>query len=269
MVESSKRASVRPTKRCLDDLGLSFPTVNESLSELGHPLVRRAQLVPEEAEAGGAERLRALTDRIWFKCKTTVYRGAVTRLTTSESQDRGLPPEAAWWIGAAGDRKEDSRSDFYSQLEREVTRSGKGTGGVSSAHLLPQEIDRDRFIAEANLQAVQAIRNIVLGLIVKSLHDGRMYAAELREHRIAAMVRAADGSEAYLAISAEGFLHPDLIAVILDAAPGIKRDDWQAEPGGVAGITPRHGQIIWSTIIPPEVQADILSRFDESGRSKK
>jgi hypothetical protein len=269
VVESSKRASVRPTKRCLDDLGLSFPNVNESLSELEHPLVRRAQLVPEEAEAGGAERLRSLTDRIWFKCKTTVYRGAVTRLTTSELQDRGLPPEAAWWIGAAGDRRGDSRSDFYRQLEREVTRSGRGTGGVCSVHLLPQEIDCERFVAEASLQAVQAIRNIVLELIVKSLHDGRMYAAELRAHRIAAMVRAADGSEAYLAISAEGFVHPDLIAIILDAVPGIKRDDWQAEPGGVAGITPRYGQLIWSTIIPPEVQDDILERFDESGRSRK
>lgn len=268
-MESSKQASVRPTKRCLDDLGLSFPTLNESLSGLDHPLVKRAQLVPEEAEAGGVERLRALTDRIWFKCKTTVYRGAVTRLTTSESRDRDLPPEAAWWIGAAGERRGDSRSDFYSELEREATRAGKGRRGVSSVHLLPQQIDCERFVAEAYLQAVQAIYNIVMELIAKSLHDGRTYAAELRKHRVAAMVRAADGSEAYLAISAEGFPHADLIAVILDAVPGINRDDWQAEPGGVAGITPRHGQIIWSTIIPPEVQADILERFDGSGQSTK
>jgi hypothetical protein len=269
VVESSKQAFVRPTKRCLDDLGLSFPTLDESLSELEHPLVKRAQLVPKEAEAGGVERLRVLTDRVWFKCKTTVYRGAVTRLTSSESRDRGLPDEAAWWIGAAGERKQDSRSDFYSQLEREATREGKGTRGVSSVHLLPQEIDCERFAAEVAVQAVQAIREVVLTLIVKSLHDGRTYAAELRKHRIAAMVRAADGAEAYLAIGAEGFPHADLIAIILDAVPGIKHDDWQPEPGGVVGITPRDGQIIWSTIIPPEIQADILERFDESGQSRK
>jgi hypothetical protein len=200
VVESFRRASVRPTKRCLDDLGLSFPTVNESLSGLEHPLVKQAQRVPEEAETGGAERLRILTDRIWFKCKTGVYRGAVTRLTASESRDRGLPPEATWWIGAAGERKQDSRSDFYSQLEREATREGKGTGGVSPVHLLPQEIDCERFIAEAAVQTIQAIRDVALTLIVKSLHAGRTYAAELRKHRIAAMVRAADGGEAYLAI---------------------------------------------------------------------
>ena len=125
---SSKQAFVRPTKRCLDDLGLSFPTLDESLSELEHPLVKRAQLVPEEAEAGGVERLRALTDRIWFKCKTTVYRGAVTRLTSSESRDRGLPDEAAWWIGAAGEPSKTAEATFTANSN--VKRPEKVRGHV-------------------------------------------------------------------------------------------------------------------------------------------
>jgi hypothetical protein len=129
VVDSRQQASVRPTKRCLDDLGLSFPSLNESLSGLSHPLLKKAQLIPEEVEAGGVERVRALTDRIWLKCKVNVYRGAVTRLTPAEAESRALPSQTAWWIGAAGERKDDSRSDFYAQLGREATREGKGSGG--------------------------------------------------------------------------------------------------------------------------------------------
>ena len=229
-----------------------------------HPLIRQAQRVPAEAESGGLERIRALTDRLWFKCKTSVFRGAVTRLTTAELEDRDLPSDAAWWVGAAGERKADSRSDFYGQLEREASREGRGTSEVSSAHLLPQSIDCERFLAEAAFNAVRAIREMVLTLIAKSLQDGRPYVAELRHHRITAMVRASDGAEAYLAVTAEGFPHSGFIAIILDSVPGIDNDDWQPEPGGILGITPDHGQIIWSTIIPPEIQADVLRRFDDT-----
>jgi hypothetical protein len=267
VVESpEKRLPVRPTKRCLDDLGLSFPALKQSLSELAHPLIQRAQRIPEEVDAAGVERVRALADRIWLKVKISDYRGAVTRLTTSESESRGLPSEAAWWVGAAGVRRAGSRSDFYSQLARDATRQGKGTGAPSTTHLLPQTIDCERFVAETAVRTVEAIREVVLTLIVKSLQDGRPYVAELRGHRVTAMVRASEGSEAYLAVSAEGFPRAEIIATILDAVPGIDEGDWQPEPGGVAGITPDQGQIIWSTIIPPSVQADILTRFDQRGR---
>jgi hypothetical protein len=63
-------------------------------------------------------------------------------------------------------------------------------------------------------------------------------------------------------MGAEGFVHPEMIALMLTAVPGIKRDDWLEEPGGVAGITPRLGQIIWSTIIPTEAQEQILQHCD-------
>jgi hypothetical protein len=73
------------------------------------------------------------------------------------------------------------------------------------------------------------------------------------------VVRASDPSEAYLAITAEGFPDPRVIAVILDAVPGMGADDWLPEPGGAAGITPSAGQIIWPTIIPPDSQARMLA----------
>jgi len=49
-----------------------------------------------------------------------------------------------------------------------------------------------------------------------------------------------------------------MIALILSAVPGIGESDWQAEPGGVSDIKPKEGQIIWSTMIPPDIQARIL-----------
>ena len=90
---ASAQDPVRPTRRCLDDLGLEFPPLSQPLPGLGHPLVNRAQRIPAEVSAGGAERIRALSDRVWFKCKTSVYRGAVTRLTAVEAAGRGLPEE--------------------------------------------------------------------------------------------------------------------------------------------------------------------------------
>ena len=49
-----------------------------------------------------------------------------------------------------------------------------------------------------------------------------------------------------------------MIALILSAVPGIGESDWQADPGGVSDIKPKEGQIIWSTMIPPDIQARIL-----------
>jgi hypothetical protein len=51
------------------------------------------------------------------------------------------------------------------------------------------------------------MRDMVLTLIVRSLHDGKPYTAELSEHKATAVVRASDASEAYLAIAAEEFIH--------------------------------------------------------------
>lgn len=255
---------VRPTKRCLDDLGLSFPDVTQPLPQLDNPLIRRAQGVPAEVEAWGAERVVSLSDRTWFKCKVANQRGIVTRLTAAECQSLGLSPEDTWWAGAAGTRRADSASDFYKQIASEADREGKGTGKPSTGHLLPKDIDRKRLEVETATRAVQAVRNIVLTIIAKSLQDGHPYTAELNHHSITALVRAADTMDAYLAIAAEGFVNYKIIATILDSVPGIPKDDWQSEPGAGEGVglTPGPGQMVWSTIIPPEVQADILARFD-------
>jgi hypothetical protein len=254
----SPRARVRPTIRFLRDLGQSFPRLEEPLWRIPHPLVAHMQQTPDEVRAGGAEPIRSLSDRIWWKCKTSDQRAIVTKLPLAELAALDVPESAAWWGGAAGVRRDDSAPDFYRQLQAEALRHGRGTGKPSTSHLLPQQVDADRLKAETATLAVEATRAMVLGLVARSLLDGKAYAAILSEHIITALVRANDGGEAYLAIAAEGFIQPRMIALILSAVPGISESDWQAEPGGVSDIKPEEGQIIWSTMIPPDTQAHIL-----------
>jgi hypothetical protein len=45
---------------------------------------------------------------------------------------------------------------------------------------------------------------------------------------------------------------------LISVVPGLSESDWQAEPGGVSDIKPKEGQIIWSTVIPPDIQVRIL-----------
>jgi hypothetical protein len=254
----SPRAHVRPTIRFLRDLGLSFPRLDEPLWRITHQLVEHMQQTPDEVRAGGAEPIRSLSDRLWWKCKTSDLRGIVTKLTIAELTALDVPESAAWWGGAAGVRRDDSASDFYRQLRAESLRRGRGTGKPNTSHLLPQQVDADRLTAETAALAVEATRAMILGLVARSLIDGKAYAAILSGHIVTALVRAQDGGEAYLAIAAEGFIQPRMIALILSAVPGIDESDWQAEPGGVSDIKPKEGQIIWSTMIPPDIQARIL-----------
>src|SRR5262245_7793966 len=120
MVDSDGNA-VRPTRRCLDDVGLPFPPLEHSLHLVKHPIIARAQQVPLEVAADGAERIVSIDDLVWFKVKASTFRGAVHKLSEAQPQ----PPlivesNAWWWIGAAGNRKADSGSDdFYAQLQAE------------------------------------------------------------------------------------------------------------------------------------------------------
>lgn len=223
MTNSPEDHQVRPTKRSLDDLGLAFPDIAEPLSGLDHPLIQKAQGTPATVEAGGAEPVRSLSDRIWFKCKIADFRGIVTRLASAEREACGLPPEVPWWIGAAGVRRDDSANDFYKLIEAEAIREGKETGGPSTDHLLPQQVDRERLEAETATLLVQGLRDLVLSLITASLKDGSPYYAEVTGHRVTAVVRASeDATEAYLAVTAEGFSDPRVLGIILSAVPGIQ-----------------------------------------------
>lgn len=241
---------------------MKYPALEVPLHTIQDSLLEKAQGVPEEASCGGAERVRSLSDLVWFKVKITNRRGIVTELPhEGHAQDDIVLSQSWWWVCAAGERKQDSPSDFYKLIEAEAVRAAKGADGrVSTTHLLPAEIDQKRLRAELALKTVLATRRLVRSLIAKSIRDGHAWTLEMEAHEITAMIRAEDG-EAYLVVCAEGFLDPRVIAVILDAVPGVPSGDWLPEPGKVLHIQPRDGQIIYSTIIPPAAQEAILDEL--------
>jgi hypothetical protein len=150
----------------------------------------------------GAERVLLVRDRVWFKVKVGTDRAVVAELDrTAEDRTEIIEDEAWWWIGAAGKRKQDSSTDFYTALAAECTRAGRGTGMATSTHLLPVEIDIRRLAGELTYRSVLGIRRVVRGLIARSIRDGEVWAATLRSHTISARIQARDG-EAYLAIGA-------------------------------------------------------------------
>ncbi|MFC4040892.1 hypothetical protein ACFO1B_20870 [Dactylosporangium siamense] len=258
----SQGEPVRPTKRCLDDLSISFPPLEQPLHVIDHPVAVRAQHVPLEVAAQGAQRVVSITDRVWFKVKTSQHRAAVHRLDPVHEHNAVISAGSAWWwIGAAGTRKADSgNDDFYAQLEAECGRAGKGTGRVSSLHLLPRDVDVKRLKAELATQVVVGIRDIVCRMVANSIRAGSTWSARLQRHEISVLVRARDG-EAYIAVVAESFIDPNFLAVVLRAVPGVDSADWLEEPGGAMGIQPGFGQIVRSAIIPTEYQAKIVEQY--------
>ena len=81
---------MRPTLRALNDLGLGFPSLDQALEKLDEPLIRKAQDLPSEVSAGGAERVLSLNDRVWFKVKTQDERGAAGEVPSPGEHE--LPP---------------------------------------------------------------------------------------------------------------------------------------------------------------------------------
>ncbi|WP_410650640.1 hypothetical protein [Amycolatopsis sp. cmx-4-54] len=255
---------VRPTKRCLADLSLSLPDLGHPLNEMDDSIVVAAQTVPALRNAGGAQRILSLNDRVWFKVKTRDRRAVVTRLQDDDLPDE-LPSEVGgWWIGAAGHRQADSpQRDFYESIRRECT-DGKT---VSTTRLLPVEWDWKRLSAEQAVAWRREMKRLVVHLIAMSLTSGKLAVAEFQNHRIKALVRVDDAHEAYLAIIAEGIPDPKIFALLLDCVPGVTKDDWQPEPSDLAAMEPAPGEIVWSTLFPSEVASAILE-LDTAQRTR-
>ncbi|MCL2089942.1 MAG: hypothetical protein FWH11_01740 [Micrococcales bacterium] len=249
-------SGVRPTRRCLADLAIPVPDLGAPLEEIDDATVSAAQAVPEQRDAGAVERIVSLSDRVWFKVKTSDRRAVVTELRGGERPTSAPPHAGTWWMGAAGHRQKDSpQRDFYASLQRECT-TGRT---VSTVHLLPYAWDWKRLVAEVAVAWRREMRRLILRLVRTTLTSGSIAVAEFRTHRIKALVRSDDGHEAYLAIIAEGVPDPEIYALLLDCVPGISPDDWQPEPSFVAGIEPTPGEIIWSTLLPPHTAETILA----------
>ncbi|MEU8083828.1 hypothetical protein AB0B57_09445 [Micromonospora sp. NPDC049101] len=254
---SSEAQSVRPTKVCIEALELSKPPISLPLSDLDHSLIKEAQRLPEVHAAGGVERILSLTDRIWFKVKVSRWRGAATRLPEAESTSSELQGRtASWWLGAGGYRREGDPGDFYESLAATANRDG------SSDRWLPQAWDWKRLELEHIYAWEREIRRIVRELIARSLQNGYAYQAEFQRYKVTALARAEDG-ETYLMIGTENIADPRVFAVIINAIPGIDPTSWMPEPEGIRGLEPEPGEIIWSTILPPEVAAQLLDTLPD------
>lgn len=255
---SGEAKPVRPTRACMADLELRVPPINKPLCELDHDLIADAQRLPEAHAAGGVERVLTLKDRVWFKVKTGRWRGAATRLPEADHTEAVSRVDAApWWMGAAGYRREGDPADFYAALTAAVEREGG-----SSDKWLPTDWDWTRLDLEHAAAWETEIRRIVCELIARSLRSGHPYQAEFHSYSLTALARAADG-DTYLAIGTENIADPKVFAVIINAIPGIDPASWMPEPNGVAGLNPDPGEIIWSTILPPAVAAQLLDSHSE------
>lgn len=214
----SQTPHVRPTLRCLKDMGADVPTLDLPLHALPDSPVKEAQAIPAAWEAGGVKRIRSLKDRVWFKVKTSRWRAAATRLSDGDTTFNSLiDGEHRWWLGAAGHREDGSKNDFYAALEVEcaAVKSSAKPLGIDTDPLLPTEWDCKRVRAES-------------ALIARDVYD------------------------------------PRHLAVMLDSFPLIENSDWAAEPGSIANLQPRTGEIIWSALLDPAVADAYLDRVPAS-----
>ena len=259
-------SGVRPTRLALDDLGTPIPNVGIALEDLEHELVIRAQQLPAKLEAGGAERIVSIDDRVWFKVKTESWRGAGTHYQVRAGDGPNSAVACSWWLGAAGRRRADSaHDDFYDQLESQCTAARKAANSSGrvvktntvSDHLLPWEWDADRLRAELATHARRQIQQVVRDMAAQSLLTGHTVGFDFAGCQIKLLIRA-DPGLAYIAIGATGITDAATFALLMTSIPGVAKDDWMAEPGGAAGLQPEHGEILWSAVLPPESQAALL-----------
>jgi hypothetical protein len=244
---------VRPTRRCLSELKVDVPDLGTLLHELEHPLIMRAQQVPERVRAGGGERIRSLTDRVWFKVKSSSWRGAAGQHPpVIESIDQ------TWWLVAGGSRADDSaQHDFYARISS-LAHSG-GAKTCSTDFLLPDMWDANRFLGEVAVLAERVVRVQIRLAAGESLLNGDIRAFDVGDRNVRVRVKLLDDGQVYLAIGTTGSIDREFMVNLLSAIPGLSGDDWMPEPSDTLGFEPSHGEILWSAMIGPETQEQLVA----------
>jgi hypothetical protein len=264
----TRQWGVRPTKACLDDLGIKPPSADIRLHEIEDPPLPAAQSLPDAFEAGGVKRIISLKDRVWFKLKTGRWRGAVLRMTdhdlATESDhwaNLALDARGRWWLARVGIREDGNRRDFYEQItaDSSCSRTPAKSDGVDTDHLLPTAWDRKRLALENAWAQRHVYEQVMLEAAAKSLRSGKVVVATFSTFTMGVVIRA-DKRNQCVAFIAENVFDPTTLAVMMDAFPGISANDWAPEPNDAFGITPKPGQIIYSTPLPTEVADEILER---------
>lgn len=254
------RNAVRPTRRCLADLDLPVPNLGVRLCDLEHPLVVKSQQVPDEVASGNAERVRSLTDRVWFKIKTGQWRGAATDLRDVVPADAPTLG-ARWWLGAAGTRQEDSpQHDFYALVADAAHRGG--THSCSTDYLLPSDWDLKRLAAEAAVNAQAVLERLVRTAAAESLLNSDIREFKVGDRDVRVRIKVLDDGQAYVAIGATGSLDATLFVALVSAIPGVPPSDWLPEPGGGLDLEPAPGEVLWSAMLSADAQTELLGLGD-------
>ncbi|MHA6670221.1 hypothetical protein ACX3O0_15275 [Homoserinimonas sp. A447] len=249
--------AVRPTKRCLTDLSAPIPDLSVRLSEVDHALVSKAQQLPNEIHSGGGDRVRALTDRIWFKVKTGPWRGAGSDLSDELPQE-ALKLGQRWWLGAGGARQADSsQRDFYAQLSVAAHRDGPHS--CSTEFLLPTKWDIQRLVAEATFSALSLMEGLVRKAAVESLLNSDIRSFVFGDRDVRVRIKVQNDGQAYVAIGATGSLDVTFFVALVSAIPGVPPGDWLPEPEGGLGIEPAPGEVVWSAMLAADAQAQLLA----------
>lgn len=258
----SQTSHVRPTLRCLKSMGVDVPTLDQPLHALAHSPVKEAQAIPAVWEAGGVERIRSLKDRVWFKVKTSRSRAAATRLSDDDTAFETLVDAGhRWWLGAAGHREDGSKGDFYAALEADcaAAKTPAKPHGIDTDFLLPTEWDGKRVRAEDAFNARAVYEQVAVEAAARSLRTGKVVTAQFPTFAMGVLVRA-DRGEQFIAFIARDVYDPRQLAVMLDSFPLIDNTDWAAEPGGIANLQPRTGEIVWSAPLDPATADAYLDR---------
>jgi hypothetical protein len=254
---------VRPTKRALLDMQVDPPTLDIPLSELEHPLIVRAQALPTLVATHGAERVRSLTDRVWFKVKTGTWRGAAGDVQEHIHDARPVLEacEAWWWLVAAGPRQNDSpQRDFYARLD--VEAHAIGPNSCSTDFLLPGPWDLKRLEAELALAVAARIPSLVRRAAAQSMRHGDIRGFTAGSADVRVRIRMLDDGQVYLAIGSTGVTDPDLFALLLSAFSDLTVEDWLPEPGPYVHVVPAPGEILWSTLLSTDAQSALLDELD-------
>lgn len=106
------------------------------------------------------------------------------------------------------------------------------------------------------------MRHQVLASIAESARTGKTLTTTYGHHSLEVLVRAPDNLT-YLAVGVTGVQRPEEIAALLDCVPGVLSAAWGREPGDVLGITPRPGQVVFSTILDPTELEPLLEAYPE------
>jgi hypothetical protein len=244
---NSMSGGVRPTRRTLEQLGIALPPIQKFLHLLPHPIVQKAQRLPEEMSGGGGERVLMLEDRLWFKVKRQRWRAVCTELRGVDLER--LPFSHSWWMGSAGVRTADSGDDFYATLAPFTT---------DSSPLLPTTWDEKRLVAEAGTLAVAVTQEAVIEAVAEALKSGEIIVLTLAQRDVRIRLKVLPDGEAYIAISFINTMEIEFMTTVLSSVPGVAPHDWQPEPTSPLHLPLEPGEMIFSTMLSIDAQRLLL-----------